>query len=158
MIVVADSSALLALAACDSLYLLDELFQRVQVPGAVFRECVVPDKPKAVQLEAYLCDKTIEVDLYEFIIAATGIGQGELEAMALHKRLHADYLIIDDNRARKVAAFNGITVIGSLGVLLFAKNNGLITAILPLIESIKNCGIYIGEPLVKKALRLAGEL
>ncbi len=82
MRVVADTSALLALAACDGLRLLDALFQAVQVPRAVFRECTVPGKPEAEQLAGYLRDKVAEIDLAEFVIAAAGIGQGELEAIA----------------------------------------------------------------------------
>lgn len=157
MRVVADASALLALAACDGLHLLDALFQTVQVPRAVLRECTVPGKPEAERLAGYLCDKVVEIDLAEFVIAAAGIGQGELEAMALYKRLQADHLLIDDRRARKVATFNGIAVIGSLGVLLLAKDKGLVPAIRPLIEAIQNAGIYLGEQLVAQALQLADE-
>ena len=41
MLVVADTSALLALVACDGLTLLDELFAEVRVPMAVWRECTI---------------------------------------------------------------------------------------------------------------------
>lgn len=45
MILVADSSALIALASCDGLSLLDTLFATVIVPEAVYREAIVGDKP-----------------------------------------------------------------------------------------------------------------
>jgi len=60
MRVVADASALLALAACDGLHLLDALFRTVQVPRAVFRECTVPGKPEAERLAGYLRDKVVD--------------------------------------------------------------------------------------------------
>jgi predicted nucleic acid-binding protein len=41
MLIVADTSALLALVACDGLPLLDVLFQEIRVPLAIFRECTV---------------------------------------------------------------------------------------------------------------------
>ncbi len=53
MLVVADSSALVALAVCDALPLLDRLFEKVRVPPAVLRECTVRGKPAADVLEAY---------------------------------------------------------------------------------------------------------
>jgi predicted nucleic acid-binding protein len=49
MLIVADTSALLALASCDSLSFLDILFEEVRVPSAVFEECAVPGKPGQTQ-------------------------------------------------------------------------------------------------------------
>jgi predicted nucleic acid-binding protein len=57
MLVVADTSSLVALAACEGLALLDTLFQEVRIPPAVFRECTVPGKPQAERLDRYLVDK-----------------------------------------------------------------------------------------------------
>jgi predicted nucleic acid-binding protein len=157
MLIVADTSALVALAAYDALSILGELFRDVHVPSAVFRECTVPGKPWVGRLEAYLIQKVVEVDLQEFVIVAEGLGQGELEAMALCKRLRAERLLIDDYRARKVAHLNGIHVVGSLGVLLLAKEAGLISQARPLIAEIQAAGVRYSDQLVAEVLRLAGE-
>jgi predicted nucleic acid-binding protein len=157
MLVVADTSVLVALATCDALPLLDQIFQDVRVPPAVLRECTVAGKPEAERLEAYLRSRVVEIDLDEFVIAVAGLGQGELEAMALYKRLHADRLLVDDHRARKVALLNGIEVVGSLGVLLKAKEFELIPEIRPLVMAIQAAGVHYSEQLVGEALRLAGE-
>lgn len=157
MLVVADTSALVALAACNALSLLDQLFQEVRVPPAVLRECTVPGKPEAERLEAYLKDKVTNVDLGEFIIAVAGLGQGELEAMALYKRLHANRLLVDDHRARRVASVNGIEVVGSLGILLLAKASGILREIRPALAAIEAAGVHYSEQLVSETLRLAGE-
>lgn len=157
MLVVADTSALVALAACDALSLLDHLFQDVRVPPAVFRECTVPGKAEAERLEAYLRSRVAEVDLKKFVIAVSGLGQGELEAMALYKDLQADRLLLDDHRARKVASLNKIEVIGSIGALLQAKKVGLIPEIRPLVTLIQAAGVHYSEKLVAEALRLADE-
>jgi hypothetical protein len=53
MLIVADTSALLALAACECLDLLDVLFREVRVPPAVFRECTKAGKPGADILGTY---------------------------------------------------------------------------------------------------------
>jgi hypothetical protein len=157
MLVVADSSALLALAACDSLTLLDALFEEVRVPGAVFRECTVQDKPYTSVLRSYLQGRVDDVDLMEFVVAASGLGRGELEAMALYKRLRADRLLIDDGRARRVARINDVDVIGSLGVLILAKSRNIIPAVSPLLDRIKAAGNHLSDELVSEALRLSGE-
>ena len=62
MILVADSSALIALASCDGLSLLDTLFGTVIVPEAVYREAIVGDKPQARKLKDYLRDKVRKID------------------------------------------------------------------------------------------------
>jgi predicted nucleic acid-binding protein len=157
MLVVADTSALLALAACNGLQFLDALFREVRVPRAVYRECTVPGKPGALCLAEYLAGKIDDIRLSDFVIAAAGLGQGELEAMALYKRLQADRLLIDDSRARKVAMINGAVVIGSVGVLILAKDEGLLPTIRPALEAIRQSGIYLGETLIAEALSIAGE-
>ena len=53
MIVIGDSSALVALAVCDQLSLLDKRFDQVYVPHAVFDECTVSGKTASVKLGEY---------------------------------------------------------------------------------------------------------
>lgn len=157
MLVVADTSALVALASCEGLTLLDELFDVVRVPQTVWDECTVPGKPHAERLGNYLAGKVDQIDLADFVIAAPGLGRGELQAMALYKRLDADRLLLDDARARRVARLNDIAVVGSLGVLLIAKDRRLIAAVRPHLAQIEAAGIYISSELAAETLRLAGE-
>ena len=130
MILVADSSALIALAVCDSLNLLDLLFTEVKVPRAVFVEVSKKSKKEADSLAHYLEDKIIDVEIdRNYIIKEGTIEIGELEAMTLYKQLAANWLLIDDRRARKIAELNQIKIIGSLGVLLLGKKKGYLTTI-----------------------------
>lgn len=158
MLIIADSSALITLATCQCLPLLDQLFDEVKVPLAVFDEVVIEGKRLANSLQAYLTNKVCPVELRHWVINVGGLGQGELEAMTLYKQLSADYLLIDDKRARKIASFNNINLIGSLGVLLLAKQQGLLSYLKPYLEQIRLADIYISEPLAKKLLKLAGEM
>lgn len=157
MLVVADTSSLVALAAAESLDLLDQLFDDVRIPSAVEAELLVPGKPHAVVLREFLHGKVVAVDLTRYVIAAPGLGLGELEAMALYKAISADQLLVDDERARKVARLNSIQVVGSVGVLLLSKGAGLITAIKPRLDAMHSAGIHMSASLVRDALRLAGE-
>ena len=63
MILVADSSVLIALSSCKSLYLLDALFGTVIVPETVFHEATNSDKPEAESLRIYLGGKVRQVDM-----------------------------------------------------------------------------------------------
>ena len=157
MLIIADTSSLIAIATCDGLNWLDTLFQELLVPRAVFDEAVTDGKPQAEKLKRFLTDKVADSDLGQLIIAAPGMGKGELEAMALYRKLHADRLLIDDLRARKVAQYNGLQIIGSVGILLMAKNQGLIPLIEPYLDMIQQSEVYLSSALVAEALKMAGE-
>lgn len=157
MLIIADSSALVALASCNELELLDKRFDSVNVPDAVYRECTVKGKTGADLLSDYLNEKVISVDQSTAIITPSGLGAGELEAMALYKQQHADFLLIDDRRARKVAIYNGLNTIGSIGVLLWGKHNNYLESVRVKLERIQQAGIFLSDRVLKEALALAGE-
>jgi hypothetical protein len=85
------------------------------------------------------------------------LGMGEREAMTLYKQLHADLLLIDDAKAKRIAIDNDIKVIGSLGVLLLAKQKGLILKIKPYLELILENKIYLNTAIITQVLTLSGE-
>ncbi len=155
--IIADSSALISLAVCGNLPLLVRLYKEVVVPKAVFDEVNKGDKPHGKELCVYLRDKIIDIDLSELIIDLGKLGRGELEAIALFKKLHGDFLLLDDKKARKVANLNGFPVIGSLGILLSAKRKGMLSAIRPSLDILQDSGIHIGKSLLQKVLWLADE-
>ena len=157
MLVIADSSALIALSISQSLDLLATLYDNIKVPLAVYDEVVELKKSQASTLSVFLEKRTLPANLNRFVFNAGGLGQGELEAMALYKEHNADFLLIDDRRARIIAEHNQINCIGSLGVLLSAKNCGMIRRIKPAIEKLRNSSIYYGDDLLTKVLELAGE-
>lgn len=98
MILVADTSALIALATCHSLELLETIFNEVVVPKAVYDEATQPNKPQALQLKIYLQNKVRQVDLKNFVFLDGFADAGETEAMVLYKQIQADKLLIDDRR------------------------------------------------------------
>ena len=85
MILIADSSALVALASCNSLSLLDTLFHQVSIPKEIYDEIAVKGKQFSNELKSYLTDKIVPVDSYEFIISDDSLDLGELSAMVLYK-------------------------------------------------------------------------
>jgi hypothetical protein len=158
MIIIADSSPLVALATCHSLWLLDNLFEQVKVPSAVFQEVTIPGKSQAKILQSYLAPEVAKVELSNYSLnQIQSLGQGELEAMALYLQLTADFLLIDDAKAKKVASANHIEVIGSLGMLRLAKQQGLIKEVKPLIEIITTTNIYLSKAVITKVLNSVNE-
>jgi predicted nucleic acid-binding protein len=158
MIVIADSSALVALSLCQSLPLLETLFGEVYVPLSVYKEVTFKGKPEAEALGDYLQARVKPVDMENHPIQnTTNLGSGELEAIALYMDIDADLLIIDDARAKKAAYENGLEVMGSIGALLLAKERGLITEIRSLLNLLNASDIHLSSRIINKALELAGE-
>ena len=94
MILVADASALIALATCDSLMLLDGIFGNVFVPDAVYAEVTELDKPQSTRLRSYLQGKVREVDMKNFVYLDAFADVGETQAMLLYKTSHQGGMVI----------------------------------------------------------------
>lgn len=157
MLIVADSSALIALATCNALDLLVQVYVDLKVPEAVYAEVVAPEKPQSDALGIFLSERVVKVDPTRWVLAAGGLGRGEIEAMSLYKELSADVLLIDDHRARVIAEHNQINCIGALGFLLLAKDKGKISKIGPYIENLRHSSIHYGDTLLDRVLNLASE-
>jgi predicted nucleic acid-binding protein len=157
MILVADASALIALATCDGLEWLEKLFGQVLVPETVFSEVAISDKPQSLRLRAYLQGKVRQVDMNGYVYLDAYADAGETQAMVLYKAVNADYLLIDDKRGRKVAQINQIKVVGSLGVLIQAKKAGLIDQVKSRLDQIAQSQIFMAPALVSAVLAMAGE-
>lgn len=87
------------------------------------------------------------------------LDRGEAEAIRLALRFRAqDHLLILDERLGRIQARRlGLTITGSLGVLLRAKQSGLISSIKPLIDQLLAKGFYLSPVLVQRVLEVAGE-
>ncbi|MGR3179958.1 MAG: DUF3368 domain-containing protein [Candidatus Anammoxibacter sp.] len=157
MIIIADTSSLIALALCESLDILNKLFEEVKVSNTVFDEACMPGKPKADILEKFLKGKVVDVDQDELVIGGKFLDIGELSSILLYQHLKADYLLIDEQIGRRIAKLNHVKVIGSLGVLIEAKNKRIISTIKPQIEILKLSKIYFSQDLLNHALKLTNE-
>jgi len=152
--IIGDSSALVALATMDRLDLLEKIFGKIYVPKAVYDEVTISYKPQSVKLKEFLADKVVSVELD---ISKMGLGQGELEAIALYKNMNSDFLLIDDRRAKKFARLNDVNVIGSLGVMILAKDSGLVESIRKDLEKLVSSSLFISQSLIDRVLMSVGE-
>ena len=84
--------------------------------------------------------------------------RGEAEVIALAQEMEAGLVIIDERLARRHAKRLGLSLTGTLGVLLKAKQLGLVEAISPLVDQLRQGGIRLSDVVVAEVLRLAEEL
>lgn len=158
MIVVCDSSPLVALAMCDCLALLDALFTEVMIPQCVYDEISINDKPESAKITDWTRGKVVKTENARLAEAFNLIlDAGEAEALTLYWEKAADFLLIDEKKGRKIAAISGMNITGTMGVLLMAKRKGLIPFLTPLIKTLKKSSVRISNHLYETALRLAGE-
>lgn len=156
MIVVPDAGPLIYLATADHLDLLTRLYDRVVVPRIVHDEVVVAGAglPGSAQVAAAAW---IEVqDAEPDAELARSLDRGEAAAIPLAARLGAT-LLCDDADARAEARRRELVVIGTLGVLLLAKDRGLVARIEPIVRSMRSAGMYVAERLLREVLDAADE-
>lgn len=90
-------------------------------------------------------------------VAEAGLGAGESEAIALALEVEASQIVLDDGPARQLATRLGLHVVGTAGVLLAAKQAGLLLAVRPSIEALLATGFHLGSDIVERTLEKAGE-
>jgi uncharacterized protein len=153
MIVVSDTSPLTALLTVEQSELLTRLFHQVIIPDAVRRELSRSHPQLPEWLRTVTVKDTIQVAKYSEIVDA-----GEAEAIALARELQADWLLIDERKGRKLAAQEGVPVIGLLGVVLLAKRKALIPSARALLLRLENdAGMYLSGDIRNQALNTVGE-
>ena len=85
------------------------------------------------------------------------IDRGESSAIALALEIPNSTLILDDFKARKIAQQLGISVTGTIGVIIKAKLNEIIPSIKPYLEKIKETNFRISAEIELQALKEAKE-
>jgi predicted nucleic acid-binding protein len=160
MIVVADSTPLIALASIDQFNLLKGLFGTVLIPEAVFREVVTRGRGRPGSEEVRKAD-WIKVqapkDRAKVVFLLSDLDEGEAEALVLAEEVSADWIIVDETKARLAAEFIHLHFIGTVGVLLLAKKVGKIPIVRPLLDHLKTNKFYISESTYSAILEQAGE-
>ena len=91
------------------------------------------------------------------MLAHFDLGAGETAVMAWALAHPGCIAVIDDLTARRRAAALGISVRGTLSLIIETKRRGLVERIAPTIEHVRRAGFYVSDRLVEDILRRAGE-
>lgn len=158
---VSNSSPLIVLAAIGRLQLLPRLYDRVVVPPAVWHEIVVAGSGRAGAAELphlpWLRRDSVSSDV-EFPRSLASLDPGEAEAIRLVLTYPRSVpILLDDLSARRAAERLGLSVSGTVGVLLLAKHTGLIAEVGPPLQEARAAGLYLSDAAVERSLSLAGE-
>lgn len=127
MIVVADTSPINYLLLINQIDSLPRLFQQIIIPDAVRDEMLDPDTPPVLQ--QWLANPPFWLTVQTVPIIDTTVSSldpGEQTAVTLAQTLPADLLIIDERLGRRIAEERGIAIIGTVGILDDAAEQGLI--------------------------------
>lgn len=143
-------------------WLLPRLFGDVWIPPAVDREfkrlAVAHGRFEGLALPSWV-KLSDPVSIPPEVTACPNIDPGETEALALALQIHADYVLVDDQAARRAAVALHQRFTGIGGILLRAKVQGLITAVGPCLAQLQTeGGFFISPSFHDELLRIAGEL
>ena len=158
--VIVNSTPLIALCNAGLLKLLKEIYGTITIPRAVFDEVTAKQDSACTQIKDNLDWITVEEikDIADRKMYKAKLHAGEVDVMILAQSdPTADLVIIDDNAAKKTAKYLGLTVTGTLGVLLKAKRCGVISSVKDAICKIQANGFHINDRIVKLVLEQAGE-
>ncbi|NEQ71043.1 MAG: DUF3368 domain-containing protein [Symploca sp. SIO2D2] len=157
--VIVNSSPLIVLFKSQQVALLPQLFSEIIVPGAVWREVAASGKNDVptLQLPNVSWAQQVEVTNVASEIAAWDLGKGESEVLSLARENPDSVAIVDDRAARRCAKSLDIITMGTGGVLILAKQRGLIPSIAPKIQALRDAGLWLSDPIVNLLKQKAGE-
>ena len=158
MIVISDTGPVTNLLQIEKLYLLKELFQRIIIPIGVFAELShIPEQRLALEaLDWVEVKEAPQGELFNKLLET--LDRGEAEAIALAVDSKAELLLIDERKGRGVADDLGIRKTGTLGILIRAKEKGLLPKVKPEMDKlIKETRFRIHAELYKGILKLVNE-
>jgi len=156
--VIANNTPLVALWVLGRLDLLRDLYAEVLVPETVRAEFLATEpRLRQAALNEAPWIKAVPLAHPQRALAYAGLDQGEAEVIALAEECSAALVIMDERRGRRYATRVGLSVTGTLGVLLLAKERQVVPALAPLLDDLQKAGLYLTPELRERTLRLAGE-
>lgn len=159
--IIVNSTPLLALGKIGKLWILRDMYQEIIIPQAVYRE-VTEKNDTASKAVLSACGDWIKVEsirnVDEYAIYHAKLHAGEVEVMILAQQLpKADLVVIDDMAARKTAEFLKLPLSGTVGVLIKAKNKGIVSEIMPIIGELEKNGFFISDRIKNMIKAKVGE-
>lgn len=158
--VVCDTSPLLILAKAGRLRLLTTLYETVEIPTAVLDEVNVRERPDAEAIRQWRHKQDIPVrEPLEATLHSLPeeLGEGERAALALAIERDADLVVLDDQEGRRVAKRRGLSVTGTIGILVEARSTGHIDSLRRELDRVVEAGLWISESFYERLLQEFGE-
>jgi predicted nucleic acid-binding protein len=157
--VISNTSPLQYLHQLDLLDLLPTLYGRVLVPSAVVKE-IEAGRSLGVALpvlESLPWIRSQEVANAALLPLVPDLGAGEREVLALALEHPNPLIILDDSFARSFARELGLSLTGTLGLLLKGKEIKRIARIEPYVDHLEALNFRLDPRTRADVLKLAGE-
>lgn len=159
MIVVSDTTPIISLMKIRQLDLLERLFKNVKIPAGVYEELttnpIYQEEAEQIRRSSFIEIVSVN-DLKSVAIfrKATGLDKGESEAIVLTEEIHADLLLMDERKGRQIAKQMGIIITGTLGVLLSAYEEKILTSeiVVECLNKMKDSGSRISDSLYNELI------
>ena len=148
-VAIPDASCLIILSKISSLTLLEKCYDGTYITPSILAEWNEP-LPKWMTLRS---PSITSINRFASLMLDTG----EKSAVALASEFADCVLIIDEKKARAIAKSLSFAVTGTLGLLIRAKEMGLIDSLREAIDRIEPTNFYLRPELIAKALRIVGE-
>lgn len=154
MLIVSDTTPIITLMKMGHLDILKHLYGKVLIPNAVYMELTANEKFVA-EASRVMDSDFLEVEKVDNEVAVTilqevsGLDAGESEAIVMANNRKADLLVMDEHKGRGVAKKMGLPITGTIGLLLKAFDEGMLTAedIEECIKKLKETNVRISEGL-----------
>lgn len=145
--IISDTTALIVLSKLEQFSLLSNLFERVIIPSVVYDELITKEAialPDFFQIEP--------VSHHDIMLELMVLDAGEAQAISLANRLKLP-LLIDEKKGRKIAQHQGISVFGTVGLIITNTKRGFITAdtALILLDRLVSVNFRISDNLLQQA-------
>lgn len=158
--IVSNTTPISELAKIGQLELLRALYQRILIPEQVYQELTTGQHPAKSIVPAASWIEVRQLQNTQTFVALCAdpyLDLGECAAITLAEELQADRLLVDDLAARREAQKRGLPIIGTLGILLGAKQQGLVPNLKDLLDDLFANGTWISRKLYREMLAAADE-
>lgn len=161
MIVISDTSSISNLLMIGKLSILKDVFGKIIIPQAVLEELLVlerfgHDLTEIHESSWIEVSEPSDVDFVQTL--RENLDLGESAAIALAIELGASNLVIDEKKGRRIAAELGLEIIGLVGILLEARERGIInSAKSTLDELMEKANFRISQAFYQKILSKLNE-
>ncbi|MBF0311426.1 MAG: DUF3368 domain-containing protein [Magnetococcales bacterium] len=157
--VIINASPLIFLARSRHIHLLQHLHRPILVPQPVVQEIRArgPHDPTVRTLNETAWLEIVPAPAIPGEILVWDLGLGESAVLALARSIPGSIALIDDQSGRRCAQTLRITLMGTVGLVLLAKQNGAIPNARAVLAVLREHGMYLSDSVLNAALSLVGE-
>ena len=148
-IIISDTSCFIILTNIGELHLLQKLYSKITTTIEIATEFgePLPEWIEILSVKSKDTQRLLEMQ----------IDKGESSAIALALESPDSLLILDDIKARKVATQLGLSITGTLGIIIKAKLEGIIPSVIPILNKIKQTDFRLSNEVESQVLKAAME-